>query len=176
MPAAEREAQIAKWTDSMRAHWRAENGELVNDGEGAYATTEKDYGDFELLVEYRTVPKADSGIYLRGVPQVQIWDYTKNPVGSGAFYNNQKNPKDPLVCADKPIGEWNTYEITARGKEISLWVNGAVTSVFAQCEVPRGHVGFEAEGVVLRTRIEGRTAWSFIWSRAWPAQTSFSRR
>ena len=55
----------------------AENGELVNDGHGAYATTEKDYGDFELLVDYKTVPKADSGIYLRGVPQVQIWDSTE---------------------------------------------------------------------------------------------------
>jgi hypothetical protein len=69
MPAAEREAQIAKWTDTMKGHWTVENGELVNDGQGAYATTEKDYGDFELLVEYKTVPKADSGIYLRGCPQ-----------------------------------------------------------------------------------------------------------
>jgi len=68
MPADQRDAQIAKWTESMKAHWRTENGELVNDGEGAYATTEKDYGDFELLVEYKTVPKADSGIYLRGCP------------------------------------------------------------------------------------------------------------
>ena len=77
MPAEQREAQIAKWTETMKAHWRAENGELVNDGQGAYATTEKDYGDFELLLEYKTVPKADSGIYLRGCPQVQIWDYTE---------------------------------------------------------------------------------------------------
>ena len=60
----------------MKDHWRAENGELVNDGHGAYATTEKDYGDIELLIDYKTVAKADSGIYLRGVPQVQIWDYT----------------------------------------------------------------------------------------------------
>jgi hypothetical protein len=69
MPAAEREAQIARWTAQMKGHWLAENGELVNDGQGAYATTEKDYGDFELLVEYKTVPKADSGIYLRGCPR-----------------------------------------------------------------------------------------------------------
>ena len=68
MPDDQREAQIAKWTETMKAHWRAENGELVNDGQGAYATTEKDYGDFELLVDYKTVPKADTGIYLRGMP------------------------------------------------------------------------------------------------------------
>ena len=47
-------------------HWRVENGELVNDGNGAYLTTDKDYGDIELLIEYKTVAKADSGIYLRG--------------------------------------------------------------------------------------------------------------
>jgi hypothetical protein len=46
----------------------------------------------------------------------------------------------------KPAGEWNTYELRAVGKVISLWVNGAVTSEFAECEVPRGHVGLEAEG------------------------------
>ena len=44
---------------------------LINDGHGLYLTTKEDYRDFELLVEYKTVPKADSGIYLRGVPQVQ---------------------------------------------------------------------------------------------------------
>ena len=50
---------------------------MVNDGTGLYLTTDKDYGDFELWVDYKTVPKADSGIYLRCIPQVRIWDYTK---------------------------------------------------------------------------------------------------
>src|SRR2546423_89811 len=85
MTPEDRAAQIEKWTKTMtvtnsktgKPHWYAENGELVNDGFGDYATTEKDYGDFELFVDYKTVPLADSGIYLRGVPQVQIWDYTE---------------------------------------------------------------------------------------------------
>ena len=76
MPEAKRQAQIDEWTADMKAHWTAEGPELVNDGNGAYATTVKDYGDFELMVDYKTVPAADSGIYLRGVPQVQIWDST----------------------------------------------------------------------------------------------------
>jgi hypothetical protein len=76
LPESERAAMNAAWTADMKKHWRVENGELVNDGHGKYATTEKDYGDFELLLEYKTVPQADSGIYLRGVPQVQIWDHT----------------------------------------------------------------------------------------------------
>lgn len=134
MSEPERAAQIAKWNTTMRAHWSAQGEELVNDGEGAYATTEKDYGDFELLVEYRTVPKADSGIYLRGVPQVQIWDYTEEAKfnlgankGSGGLWNNSagRPGKDPLVLADKPFGQWNALRIVMVGSRVSVWLNGS---------------------------------------------------
>ena len=141
MSPEDRAAQIAKWTASMlevnpktdKAHWYVENGELVNDGFGAYATTEKDYRDFELLVEYRTVPKADSGIYLRGVPQVQIWDSTETEKfsigadkGSGGLWNNSPGApgKDPAVKADKPFGEWNAFRILMVGSRVSVWLNG----------------------------------------------------
>ena len=132
MPADQREAQIAKWTETMKAHWRVENRVLINDGQGAYATTEKDYGDFELLLEYKTVPKADSGIYLRGVPQVQIWDYTEkekfsigSDKGSGGLWNNSPGApgKDPLVLADKPFGEWNSFRVLMVGARVSVWLN-----------------------------------------------------
>ncbi len=141
LPEAERNAQIAKWTASMlevnpktgKPHWYFENGELVNDGLGAYATTEKDYGDFELLIDYKTVPKADSGIYLRGVPQVQIWDFTEKEKfnigadkGSGGLWNNSPGApgKDPAVLADKPFGEWNAFRIVMVGSRVSVWLNG----------------------------------------------------
>lgn len=120
--------------DHLNAHWRVENGELVNDGTGLYATTEKDFGDFELLVDYKMQPKGDSGIYLRGVPQVQIWDYTENdaaavglgkPKGSGGLWNNSPGApgKDPLVLADKPFGEWNHFRIVMKGERVSVWLN-----------------------------------------------------
>ena len=141
LPPAEREAQIAKWTASMKevnpktgkSHWYFENGELVNDGFGAYATTEKDYGDFELLIDYKTVALADSGIYLRGVPQVQIWDYTEKAKfnlgadkGSGGLWNNSPGApgKDPAVLADKPFGQWNSFRIVMVGSRVSVWLNG----------------------------------------------------
>jgi len=116
----------------MTKHWRAEDNEFVNDGHGRYATTGKDYGDFELLIEYKTVPKADSGIYLRGVPQVQIWDYTEDDggkmgrtKGSGGLWNNSPGApgKDPLVLADKPLGEWNKFRILMVGSRVSVWLN-----------------------------------------------------
>ncbi len=132
LPADQRAAKIEAWNQSMRPHWRVEGDELVNDGQGAFATTEKDYGDFELLLEYRTVPKADSGIYLRGVPQVQIWDYTEKEKfnlgadkGSGGLWNNSPGApgKDPLVLADKPFGEWNKFRILMTGARVSVWLN-----------------------------------------------------
>lgn len=132
MPPEQRAEQIAKWTASMKEHWTVVNEELVNDGHGSYATTEKDYGDFELRLEYRTVPQADSGIYLRGVPQVQIWDYTEKEKfnigadkGSGGLWNNSAGApgKDPLVRADKPFGEWNAFRIVMVGSRVSVWLN-----------------------------------------------------
>ncbi|MFO0925124.1 MAG: DUF1080 domain-containing protein [Pirellulales bacterium] len=69
-----KENNLKKQRDDFANHWRVENGELVNSGTGPYATTDEEFGDIELMIEYKTVAKADSGIYLRGTPQVQIWD------------------------------------------------------------------------------------------------------
>jgi len=129
--APEKRAQvIADQQKEFAAHWRVEHGELINDGYGPYATTDKDYGDIELLVDYRTVPLADSGIYLRGTPQIQIWDYTEAGGkwgrnanrGSGALFNNlHSSPGQlPLVLADKPFGEWNHFRIVQIGSR--TWV------------------------------------------------------
>jgi len=143
MPEAERAAKNAEWTADMRKHWRVENDELVNDGNGKYATTEKDYGDFELMAEYRTVPLADSGVYLRGCPQVQIWDYTEKEKfslgadkGSGGLWNNSQGApgKDPLVLADKPFGQWNKFRILMVGSRVTVWLNDKLVVDHANME------------------------------------------
>ena len=144
MPEAERKAQIEKWTADAKKHWTVENGELVNDGNGAYLTTDKDYGDIELLIEYKTVPKADSGIYLRATPQVQIWDYTKEggkwnlgaDKGSGGLWNNSPGTpgKDPLVLADKPFGEWNSFRILMVGERVTVYLNDKLVVDHARLE------------------------------------------
>jgi hypothetical protein len=132
MTEADRNRQIEAWTKTMREHWHAENGELVNDGFGAYATTTKEFGDIELLVDYKTVPLADSGIYLKGCPQVQIWDHTNErefrngaDKGSGGLWNNSPGApgKDPLVLADKPFGQWNHFRIRQLGARTTVWLN-----------------------------------------------------
>jgi hypothetical protein len=144
MSEADRKAQIEKWTEDSKKHWTVENGELVNDGHGAYLTTDKDYGDIELLLEYKTVPKADSGIYLRATPQVQIWDYTKEggkwnlgaDKGSGGLWNNSKGApgKDPLVLADKPFGQWNSFRIIMVGERVTVYLNDKLVVDHARLE------------------------------------------
>jgi hypothetical protein len=113
-----------KADDFMRAHWKVEDGTLVFDGKGQSLCTAKDYGDFEMLVDWKIKEKGDSGIYLRGTPQVQIWDAKANPVGSGGLYNNQKNPSKPDKVADKPVGEWNTFRIKMVGDKVTVHLNG----------------------------------------------------
>ena len=170
MPEDQRVAKIAEWTKTMREHWRAEGGELINDGKGAYATTEKDYGDFELLVDYKTVPLADSGIYLRGIPQVQIWDSTEKAKfnigadkGSGGLWNNSAGApgKDPLVKADKPFGEWNKFRIVMVGSRVSVWLNEKQVVDHAILEnyydrktaaPPRGPIELQTHGGEIRWR------------------------
>jgi hypothetical protein len=139
----DRQKQLDEWNKTIPEHWRAENGVLINDGFGAYLTTDREFGDFELLVEYKTVPKADSGIYLKSTPQVQIWDHTdetqfKNGCekGSGGLWNNSPGApgKDPLVLADKPFGEWNTFRILQVGARTSVWLNGRLVVNHATME------------------------------------------
>ena len=112
--------------------WRVENGEIVNDGKGPYLTTLKNFRDYELLIEYKTVAKADSGIYLKATPQVQIWDSTDeskfkvgSDKGSGGLWNQAKGSpgKYPLVVADKPFGQWNKFRILQIGSRTSVWLN-----------------------------------------------------
>jgi hypothetical protein len=131
-----KDAALKLQRDEFATYWRVENGELVNDGKGPYATTTDEFGDMELLIEYKTVAHADSGIYLRGSPQVQIWDINqpdnpKNPdrhprLGSGGLFNNTpRTPgRDPLVLADKPFGEWNAFRIRQIGARTWVWLNG----------------------------------------------------
>jgi 3-keto-disaccharide hydrolase len=121
---AEELAEAQKKADEdMKAHWKAVDGVIVFDGKGRSLATAKDYGDFELYVDWKIEPKGDSGIYLRGTPQVQIWDPALQNIGSGGLYNNQKNPSKPMTTADKPVGEWNTFKIKMVGDKVTVHLN-----------------------------------------------------
>src|SRR5258708_25420805 len=123
LPKEELAAKQTQWNSERDLHWSvdAAKGEIVSDGKSVHLATAKDYGDFELYVDWLMVShNGDSGIYLRSYPQVQIWDVdnpreARNGAAneSGALWNNNAdNPGNwPLVKDDNPVGEWNTFRI-----------------------------------------------------------------
>jgi hypothetical protein len=170
---AEKKAQSRA---DIEQHWRVENGELVNDGNGLYLTTQQLYGDFELWLEYNTVAQADSGVYLRGCPQVQIWDTSAAggkwnlgaDKGSGGLWNNSPGSagKDPLAKRDRPFGEWNALRVQMIGERVSVWLNDELVVDHARMEnyydrakpVPRaGPIQLQTHGGAIR--------WRKVWLR-----------
>ena len=150
---------------NMKEHWSVVDGELVFDGKGDSLCTIKDYGDFEFYVDWKILEGGDSGIYLRGSPQVQIWDTTfekYKPLGadkgSGAFWNNQTHPRFPLVKADKPVGEWNTFFIRMVGEKVTIKLNDVLVTDDVVMEnywdrkkpiYPRGQIELQNHGNTL---------------------------
>ena len=118
--------------EKIKNDWVVKNGLLVFTGHGDNLATEKKYGDVELFVDWKITEKGDAGIYLRGTPQVQIWDTSRREVGaqvgSGGLYNNQKNVSKPLVVADHKIGEWNTFHIIMKGAKVTVYLNGILVT------------------------------------------------
>jgi len=166
-------ARQAQWNADRDQHWRVDPAthELVSDGHGVFLATDRNYADFELVIDWKMVEhNGDSGVYIRAFPQVQIWDpenpkEVKNgaPKGSGALWNdNADNPgKWPLVKADNPVGEWNTFRIRVVGDKVSVWLNGKQTvdaqvldNYFdrAQPVLPSGPIELQTHGSEMRFR------------------------
>jgi len=166
-------AKQTAWNAERDQHWRVDvaKGEIVSDGNSPHLATTKDYGDFEMYVDWLMVsPNGDSGIYLRSYPQVQIWD-PSNPKevrngaekGSGALWNNNAdNPgKWPLVKADNPVGQWNTFHIRMVGQKVWVWFNDKLTvdgqvldNYFdrKQPVLPKGAIELQTHGSEIRFR------------------------
>lgn len=159
-------AEQLKADERMRRDWRVENGTLIFEGEGYdNLCSEKMYADFELILDWRMEPKGDGGVYLRGTPQVQTWDTSRvevgAQVGSGGLYNNHVNQSKPLVVADNPINEWNTFRIKMNGDKVTVYLNGqlvtnnVVLENYWDCKLPifdRESIELQAHG----TRLEFR--------------------
>ncbi len=175
LPPAELEAKRAASLKDIQKHWRVENGVLVNDGKGLYLSTEKNFGDFELMLEYKTVARADSGIYLRGIPQVQIWDSTEKAKfklgadkGSGGLWNNKKSKqgKNPLVLADKPFGEWNQLRIRMVGERVTVQLNGKLVVDHARMDnYFRRNLPMPRTGPIQLQTHGGKISWRNIFIR-----------
>jgi len=118
--------------EKTKDDWIAKDGLLVFTGHGNNLATTKKYGDIEMYVDWKITPKGDAGIYLRGTPQVQIWDTSRREVGaqvgSGGLYNNQKYESKPLTVADNKVGEWNRFHIVMKGDTVTVYLNGVLVT------------------------------------------------
>ncbi|MCW3119094.1 MAG: hypothetical protein JWM28_3176 [Chitinophagaceae bacterium] len=128
MDAKKQAKEQQKADEIMRKGWSVINGELVFGGSGENLCTIKKYSDFEMFVDWKILKDGDAGIYLRGTPQVQIWDTSRRDagaeVGSGGLYNNATHPNKPLKLADNAIGEWNSFHIIMKGDRVTVYLNG----------------------------------------------------
>jgi Domain of Unknown Function (DUF1080) len=132
MTAAELDNQQKIANEKTKGDWIVKDGLLIFTGHGENLATAKQYSDFEMFTDWKITPQGDAGIYLRGTPQVQIWDTSRRDVGaqvgSGGLYNNQKNESKPLAVADNKIGEWNTFHIIVKGEKVTVYLNGILVT------------------------------------------------
>jgi hypothetical protein len=154
-----------------RSQWSidAATGHLVCEGNGGHEWLrwDKELGDGIFHVEWRFTPiqgkpRYNSGIYARNSANARIWHQAQTGSGSGGYlfgdtevdgklrrFNLSKQQKGSRV---KPAGEWNVFEISFKGKDMTLWVNGAVTNQWHECQISKGYVGLEAEGYRIEFR------------------------
>ncbi|HET6575463.1 MAG TPA: DUF1080 domain-containing protein [Fimbriiglobus sp.] len=178
---AERKAKIAKWTAAVKDHWKIEDGEIVNPhNSGPFLATNKEYGDIELLLEWKITPKVDSGLYLRATPQIQVWDATEpdprglgKAKGSGGMWNNKAGSpgRDPLVKADNPPGQWNKFRIIQVGDVTTIYLNGKLVVDHAKLQNfwKKGAPLPKTGAIILQTHPpEGEIRWRNIFVREIP--------
>jgi hypothetical protein len=149
---------------SEKSQWSLDPqaGVLVCAGDGGHEWLrwDRELGDFVYHVEWRFTPVPgkkgyNAGVYARNSADAKIWHQAQTGSASGGYLfgdtpvNGQIKRINLLAQLRdrrvKPAGEWNTFEITGKGPDLTLWVNGAVTNEFRGCEMPKGFVGLEAE-------------------------------
>jgi len=146
----------------MQWHVDSRQHALVCTGDGGHEWLryDKELGDFVLQVDWRFTPRApeekryNSGIGIRLSEYGELWYQAQTGLSGGYLFGNNivdgilrrfnlsKEMKENRV---KPAGEWNHYEISARGPRLTLAVNGAVVSELPNCGLRRGYIGLEAE-------------------------------
>ena len=118
------------------ANWRTEGGAIVADrGKGGHLVSKKSYGDFDMRAEFYAETDTNSGIFIRCADpakpgaatcyEVNIWDIRPEPkYGTGAIVDVAAVP---VPLQNKAGGKWNTYEITAKGSQMVVKLNGVQT-------------------------------------------------
>jgi 3-keto-disaccharide hydrolase len=141
---------LNNWNKIGTANWRLEDGMAVADKGNGFLVTKNTYGDFELKAEFWIDDDCNSGIFIRctdpgkvigsNAYEVNIWDRRPDPTyGTGAIVNLAKVEPMP-----KAAGEWNTYDITAKGSTFNVVLNGQKTVSDAHdTKIASGHIALQ---------------------------------
>jgi len=174
------DAAFSQWTRlsippgqpvSEPSQWKidAAAGTLVCEGDGGHEMLRYNtpYKDVVLHVEWRFTRLADagakynSGVFIRNSANGAVWHQAQTGPAGGYLFGNTPVHGVPqridlraqmVENRVKPAGEWNVYDITARGRTISLAVNGKLVSEYTQTEIPEGYLALEAEGYRIEFR------------------------
>jgi hypothetical protein len=158
------ETGLENWNRLGGANWRAEGGTIVADKsttEGSsFLVTKNSYKDFEIRAEFWAESITNSGIFIRctdpnkitadNAYEVNIWDVRPDPsYGTGAIVNVAKVPV-PIVY--KAGGKWNSFQITAKGPELTIVLNGVVTVNVRDSKFPEGPFALQYAGGPIKWR------------------------
>ena len=118
----------------LNKHWVIEDGELTpSQTPGGIIWTKEKFGDFEVVLEYKTSEKANSGLFFRTDPRNPVQGGFEIQIASAGIYSGKHvlgslyDAKEAAVSAGKPDGEWNTMTLTCKGPMIKATVNGQTT-------------------------------------------------
>jgi hypothetical protein len=137
---------MAGWKADAEGHWKADNCQITYDGKAKNLATEKAFADFILLIDWKIPKGGNSGVFLRGESQVEIWD--NRSIGSGGIYPQHHKP---LKVADRPAGQWNHFEIRVEKGAVTVQLNGQVVLDRFECNFrkPAGPIVLQHHGTPL---------------------------
>jgi hypothetical protein len=153
---------MGEWNEVGTTNWRLEDGAVVADtrtGETpAFLVSPESYGDFELHVEFWSSDDANSGVFFRCADPAQITDmscyeaniFDQRPdpsYGTGAIVRHAE--VDPMPTAG---GQWNTFEITANGRDITVVLNGETTAELRSGLFEEGPIALQHGSGTIRFR------------------------
>jgi hypothetical protein len=157
------EKGMENWDITGTGNWRAVDGAIQadkrTDKAASILVSKKSFKDLELYSEFWAADDTNSGIYIRamnpkqvststGAYEVQIWDKNPNPAYStGSLVNVAQ-----VTPIYKAGGRWNTFEVHARGAEITVVFNGVVTVSARDDRFPEGRVGLQFNGGPIKFR------------------------
>jgi hypothetical protein len=161
------------WThssDQLKDTWSVKNGVLDNTGNPAgYVRTTADYDNYVLRVQLRHLTDGNSGVLCRMVGEDKvwprslecqgqrgalgdIWNIGEFPMKAAADRTDGRHTRKANLSNEKPLGEWNQYEITLDGGDLEIKVNDLVQNVATECWETPGKICLQSEGAHMQFR------------------------